>query len=100
MHGFACNISFVFSETKFLSQPAMKGDYAFISVFNSFSWKDNAEATAVLRMIEEAVELGYQQKALQRSPHLVLLSDAFYRSHLLIPLAKWVSHSRTFFLPK
>ena len=63
-----------FSESKFLSQPAMR---------------DNAEAASVLKSIEDAIQLGYREKALQRSPHLVLLSERFYKAHLLLPLAHW-----------
>ena len=42
----------------------------------------------IVAQLRQAVLAGLEQKAMQRVPHLVLLSDAFYREKLA-PLAAW-----------
>ena len=51
--------------------------------------KDNAAAIAILASIEDVISSGLQVKALQRSPHLVLLDESFYTAKLLPLLCEW-----------
>jgi|AntRauMFilla1563_2_1112583.scaffolds.fasta_scaffold156070_1 hypothetical protein len=45
---------------------------------------------ATLEHMRSLVEEGYRAHLLQRTPHLVLLSPAFYRTKLAPVLAQWL----------
>jgi len=46
--------------------------------------------TEVMRALRAAVDVGLQQKKLQKVPHLVLLSQEFYQDQLRPVLAEWL----------
>ena len=48
------------------------------------------EAQLTLASIKQVLDDGYAQKSLQRTPHLVLLSRAFYHVKLKPLLARWI----------
>ena len=48
------------------------------------------EAQLTLAQIKQVLDDGYAQKSLQRTPHLVLLSRAFYHVKLKPLLARWI----------
>lgn len=52
--------------------------------------RKQARAHALLAQIKEALEEGRRARALQSSPHLVLVSKPFYETTLRPLLAKWV----------
>jgi hypothetical protein len=56
----------------------------------SVPFHESMEAQLVLRQIARAVETGTANKAMQRTPHLVLLDRNFYMTHLRAPLADWM----------
>ena len=58
----------------------------FDAVASSFTGKDRA----VLQRLHEAVESGLSRNLMQRIPHLILLSDAFYHQTLRPLLAEWL----------
>ena len=51
---------------------------------------NSREAEMTLNKIRDVLDKGYQQRDLQRTPHLVLLSRAFYHIHLKPLLARWI----------
>ena len=54
------------------------------------AWKTNRQAKAVLDRLNQSVQGGLEAKHLQRTPHLILISTAFYRSHLKPLLCRWM----------
>ena len=54
------------------------------------AWRGNRIAEAVLKKLKAAVERGFEVKHLQRTPHLILISTAFYRSDLKPLLCRWM----------
>uniref|UniRef100_A0A7S1J653 ubiquitinyl hydrolase 1 n=1 Tax=Eutreptiella gymnastica TaxID=73025 RepID=A0A7S1J653_9EUGL len=53
-------------------------------------FKESARAVALLDAVRQVVERGYEARAFQRSPHLVLLDSGFYHTHLKPLLADWL----------
>ena len=56
----------------------------------SVNFEQSALAHAILRELSVAIEDGYATRALQRSPHLILLSTDFYHMALKPIIAKWM----------
>lgn len=52
--------------------------------------QDNDSAFDIMRKLSMCLQQGYEQGALQRRPHMVLLDISFYRKHLLPHLLDWV----------
>ena len=50
----------------------------------------SGQAAAILNRLQSSVKIGLQQKHLQASPHLALLSVEFYHEELLPILADWM----------
>jgi len=48
------------------------------------------EAESVLKKLRVAINAGYDQRVLQRTPHLVVLNRDFYRKHIMPLLAQWL----------
>ena len=54
------------------------------------AWRSNRTAKAILQRLQQAVAAGLDAKHLQRTPHLILISTAFYRTHLKPLLCRWM----------
>ncbi len=48
------------------------------------------DPTTILKGFEAALEYGMEQHCLQRNPHLVLLDEKFYHSHIKTWVCQWV----------
>ena len=55
----------------------------------SVGFQQSSRALTILRELESVIVLGYSLRALQKSPHLVLLNDEWYKSHMLPVMAQW-----------
>ena len=53
-------------------------------------FQQSGRAHATLRELTEVIEAGYAAKALQRSPHLVLLNAEWYTKQMRPVMAKWM----------
>ena len=53
-------------------------------------FEQSQTASAVLEDLKLLVELGFSQRALQRSPHLVLLNTEWYHAKMRPVMAKWM----------
>ena len=56
----------------------------------SVSFEQSAKAIAILDELAQLVESGYECRALQRSPHLVLLNIDWYHENMLRLMAEWM----------
>ena len=52
-------------------------------------FKPSADSSAILSEIQDAMERGRQLRAIQLSPHPVLLHPMFYHDHLKAPISRW-----------
>jgi hypothetical protein len=52
-------------------------------------FKPSADSSAILCQIQDAMERGRQLRAIQLSPHPVLLHPMFYHEHLKAPMSRW-----------
>jgi thiol-disulfide isomerase/thioredoxin len=55
----------------------------------SVGFQQSSRAHTILRELESVITLGYSLRALQKSPHLVLLNEEWYKSHMLPVMANW-----------
>jgi thiol-disulfide isomerase/thioredoxin len=55
----------------------------------SVGFQHSSRAHEILRDLEDVITLGYSLRALQKSPHLVLLNEEWYKSHMLLVMANW-----------
>ena len=55
----------------------------------SVGFQQSSRAHTILRQLESVITLGYSLRALQKSPHLVLLNEEWYKSHMLPVMANW-----------
>jgi hypothetical protein len=55
----------------------------------SVGFQQSSRAHNVLRELESVITRGYSLRALQKSPHLVLLNEEWYKSHMLPVMANW-----------
>lgn len=53
-------------------------------------FKESQRAVTILDQLRVAIELGYSSRALQRSPHIVLLNPDFYAAELKPHMASWL----------
>ena len=53
-------------------------------------WREDKRAYDLLRRLSSSMQQGYEEDALQRQPHTVLLNDHFYRAELRPILADWM----------
>lgn len=58
----------------------------------SFCFEESDLAKSTLTVLNKKIEEGYQKRALQRSPHLVLLNEDYYHSVLKPTAAEWAYH--------
>ena len=55
----------------------------------SVGFQQSSRAYSILRELETVIEQGYSMRALQKSPHLVLLNEDWYKSDMLPVMAQW-----------
>ena len=53
-------------------------------------WREDKRAYDILRTLSACQQRGFEEDALQRQPHTILLNDKFYRTELLPILAEWM----------
>ena len=56
----------------------------------SVPFHQSGRAHRILEQLSAVIERGYEQRALQRSPHLVLLNVEWYHEHVLPVMALWM----------
>jgi hypothetical protein len=60
------------------------------NISKSLGFRDSNRAKSILEELKVVIDEGYRIKALQRSPHIVLLNPAFYDSSMKPIIAKWI----------
>ena len=49
----------------------------------SVGFQESSRAHSILRELDDVISVGYSLRALQQSPHLVLLNEEWYKSHMM-----------------
>eukprot|EP01087_Luapelamoeba_hula_P004848 TRINITY_DN1482_c0_g1_i1.p1 TRINITY_DN1482_c0_g1~~TRINITY_DN1482_c0_g1_i1.p1 ORF type:complete len:4317 (-),score=602.49 TRINITY_DN1482_c0_g1_i1:51-13001(-) len=55
----------------------------------SVGFRESNRAVAILEKLKVTINTGYQHRAMQRNPHIVLLNPSFYHKHLKPLIAEW-----------
>ena len=55
------------------------------------AFQKSTRAASILSDLSDVIEAGYEKRALQRSPHLVLLDEEWYALSMLPVMAKWMT---------
>jgi hypothetical protein len=53
-------------------------------------FRESDESNIILKQLQATIQEGYQQKSLQKNPHIVLLDDEFYHKKMRHIVMEWV----------
>lgn len=59
-------------------------------------FKESSRAESILTNLRKVIDRGYELRALQRNPHIVLLNPDFYHSDLKAIMMEWALESQHF----